>query len=387
MAGQYLEGSPTGPVLSPALQRRLQNRVLDWYISTRRSLPWREGNDPYAVWVSEMMLQQTQVGTVIPYFTRWMIRFPSITKLAAARTSDVLKAWEGLGYYARARNLHRAAQVVMERHAGRLPADYPALLALPGIGPYSAGAIASIAFNLPTPAVDGNVGRVLSRIFALEEPAGSTTGKKNLERLAKRLIPRGRARDFNQGLMELGALVCRAREPACALCPVRADCQAHARGQTAAYPRPQRRPQRKPVRAVMALMGSHRGLLLRHRPDRGLWGGLWEFPWEEIGGEETAENAVERLLVQVGMQGSVPQQSAGSVRHGLTHRIFAWQCLWGWVADPDGAPGEQSIGGCSYRWVQPADLLHLPMSLPARKAGRLIHSVAPSMDMPILTET
>lgn len=361
--------------ISGAPLAALQAALLDWFAAEQRPLPWRQGYDPYAVWVSEMMLQQTQVETVKPYFARWMARFPDVAALAAAPLEEVLKHWEGLGYYARARNLHAAAQEVVARHGGEVPSDPAALAALPGIGRYSMGAIASIAFNLPLPVVDGNVSRVLSRWFALNARPGeaeSPAGREALWALAESLIPEGRARDFNQALMELGALVCKPRQPLCGLCPVRVHCQAHAEGEPEAYPATKIRKARTRVDALLVVAERDGKLLLQRRPPEGLWGGLWEFPWSEARDlEDDAADPLLQLLVSLGLRAAGRPRDLGEVRHGLTHREFAWRCVAVEVtALPPKRGGDQEEDS-DLRWVDAAGLDALPLGRPMRKVLEL----------------
>jgi A/G-specific adenine glycosylase len=209
--------------------------LLAWYAREQRDLPWRRTRDPYAIWISETMLQQTQVATVIPYWTRWLHRFPTVVALAQAPLDDVLKAWQGLGYYARARNLHRAAQVIVEKHGGVFPTRLEDVLALPGVGRYTAGAVCSIAFDQDVPIVDANVIRVLCRVFGVRGDPKSTKSQAELWRLAEALIPPGQARPFNQAMMELGALVCH-QAPRCGVCPVRERCVAYQSGDPTGLP-------------------------------------------------------------------------------------------------------------------------------------------------------
>ena len=364
--------------ITASRRRALQSRLLKWFAESQRPLPWREGYDPYAVWVSEMMLQQTQVDTVQPYYARWMARFPDIAALAGAPLEEVLKLWEGLGYYARARNLHRAAGEVVASHGGRLPEEPADLLALPGIGPYSAGAIASIAFNRDVAVVDGNVGRVLSRLFALDDSPRSTAGKAALWALAGELIPKGRARDFNQALMELGALICRPRDPACGLCPVREDCRAFAGDDPERYPVRELRPERRAVRAVLAVLERRGRLLMRRRETRGLWGGLWEFPWVEREAGEPVSRAFRRLLAELDVQSPAKPEHLGSVRHGLTHLQLEWDCLRSRVTAakvrrqrPTGSDTDGKL-----QWVAPARIREIPLGRPMHKVLRLMRAVA-----------
>jgi A/G-specific adenine glycosylase len=265
--------------------------LLAWYERNKRSLPWRDHPDPYAIWISEIMLQQTRVEAVIPFFERWMARFPSISSLAAASEQDVLSAWEGLGYYSRARNLHKAARLVVEEHDGKLPRSIKELRRLPGIGPYTAGALASIAFGLNEPALDGNIRRIYSRLFDLSEPADAPSGKRLLWNLAQQLLPPGKAGDFNQALMDLGSAICLPSHPRCLLCPLMNICRARAAGTQEV--RPVLKPKKEVPHVVSAaaiILKGGRVLLVR-RPSSGLLGGMWEFPNARVSGEPDMEIA------------------------------------------------------------------------------------------------
>ena len=257
-----------------------QKAVLDWYDRHgRHDLPWQHPRTPYRVWLSEIMLQQTQVKTVIPYFERFLERFPDVQSLAAAEEDEVLHLWTGLGYYARARNLLKCARAVCELHGGEFPASVEALESLPGIGRSTAGAISSMAFGKPAAILDGNVKRVLARYTATEGWPGESRVHKALWQVAERLSPETRCDDYSQAMMDLGATLCTRSRPACDLCPLADDCVAHAAGTQADYPG--KKPRKVlPVRATtMLLFCSPAGeVLLTRRPSEGLWGGLWSFP-------------------------------------------------------------------------------------------------------------
>jgi A/G-specific adenine glycosylase len=292
-----VSGPPAG------LRRAVTRRLLPWFARHRRDLPWRRNRSPYRVWVSELMLQQTRVDTVIPYFRRFMTRFPSVSRLAAAPLPEVLKAWEGLGYYSRARNLHRAARRVVEEFGGDFPKTRAGWLELPGVGPYTAAAVASLAFGLDHAVLDGNVERVLSRCLALDMPSGSSAAKRRLQGAADALLPPGRAGEFNEALMELGAVLCLPRAPACPRCPLRGECAA-ARAGT-----PERWPVRRPgkplplVRVAAAAVRRRDGrILVARRPEHGLLAGLWEFPGGKIrAGETPRECAARELREELGV--------------------------------------------------------------------------------------
>lgn len=288
--------------------------LLDWHARAgRHDLPWQLDRSLYRCWVSEIMLQQTQVGTVVPYFERFMARFPDIAVLAAAPLDEVLHHWSGLGYYARARNLHKAARLVMEAHDGRFPETLEAVRALPGIGRSTAGAILALALDQRHPILDGNVKRVLSRLHAVPGWPGEGAVEKRLWALAEQHAPATRSADYTQAIMDLGATVCRRSRPLCDLCPVSSLCAARAAGRQAEFPAP--RPKRaRPLRQTrMLLLSDAQGaVLLERRPPQGVWGGLWCPP--ELGEASPAEWADAVLGAQVNALPSLPP-----VRHGFTH--------------------------------------------------------------------
>ena len=299
--------------------RAIGRALLSWYGKHRRELPWRKSLDPYAVWVSEMMLQQTQVATVIPYFQRWMERFPDVAALAGADESDVLHAWQGLGYYSRARNLRNAAQEMVRAHAGRVPELVVELRALPGIGPYSAGAIASIAYGHREPLVDGNVIRVLCRLFALRGDPNKAPLKTDLWEIARALVPTEAPGDFNQALMELGATVCTPRGPRCDACPLATQCSALERRLVDRLPELPARAKPTAVHMVAAItIRSGRVLVTKLGSDAPRWAGMWLFPNTEVKRSETPESAVERaLLDSVGLRAK-PSGLLCVIRHTVT---------------------------------------------------------------------
>ncbi len=348
------------PRLPAARRDALRRRLLAWYLENRRDLPWRRTRDPYRIWLSEAMLQQTRVDTVIPYYERFISRFPDVQALADAEEQDVLKAWEGLGYYSRARNLRRAAACVVDRHGGELPRDPDALRALPGVGPYTAGAIRSIAFDEPAAIVDGNVRRVLSRWIAEPELA-----ERDAWTLAGQLVPGPHPGDFNQALMELGATVCTPRAPLCPTCPVRTLCAAAASGHPEAFPAPRRRPAVRAVSAVSGALRSRRDgrwLLLR-RPSKGLLGGLWETP--SVAGDSTA-TLVDELRERTGIE-SRPGRDLGEVRHAFTHRALTLR-----VVELEHRGGRLRARDGEARWCSRSEVDALPLSRLVRKLIALV---------------
>src|SRR5512147_2512180 len=263
----------------------LSRLLLDWYHKHGRTLPWRGHPDPYVVWVSEIMLQQTRVETVIPYFEKWMHLFPDIPSLANASERDVLNAWEGLGYYSRARNLHKAARIVTDQYNGEIPRDLDQLRKLPGIGRYTVGAIASMAFGMDVATLDGNIKRVSARIFHVTEPIDSPAGEKILWQLADEYLPKGHAGDYNQALMDLGAMICVPKNPRCLICPVMEFCQAREKG--VQDQRPVKSPKKDVPHYVHAagVIIERSRVLLAQRPSKGLLGGMWEFPNGRVNGD------------------------------------------------------------------------------------------------------
>ncbi|WP_339158492.1 A/G-specific adenine glycosylase [Paenibacillus sp. FSL W8-0186] len=359
--------------------------LLSWYERSKRDLPWRRHRDPYYIWISEIMLQQTRVDTVIPYFHRFIERFPTIASLAEAPEEDVLKCWEGLGYYSRARNLQAAARQVMERHGGQVPRDKASVAALKGVGPYTTGAILSIAFDQPEPAVDGNVMRVLSRYFFIEEDIMKTGTRALMEGLAASLIPAGRAADFNQALMELGALVCTPKAPQCLTCPVMAHCSARLEGAELRLPVKSKAKPPRPEHRIAALVegeGDREGrVLVRRRPDTGLLARMWELP-HVLAAAKPSEGAdlpdgaaMSRLAGTLAEEGAYvrPEGPFMTAEHIFSHihwymRVFRFQeaaalsALAGFaelaVAEPKAAYDEGERAE-EYRWITLEDMEEL----------------------------
>ncbi len=319
-------------------RRALREQLVAWQRQHgRNDLPWQRPATPYRVWISEVMLQQTRVETVVPYFERFMGHYPQVADLARAELDDVLGLWAGLGYYARARNLHAAAQRIQIEWGGELPEELEALQALPGIGPSTAGAIRSLGHGLPAPILDGNVKRVLARIAGIEGWPGRSPVARELWALSAALVPEEDCRRFNQGLMDLGALVCTPREPACLLCPLASICTARATGTPEAYPTP--RPARqRPRRPVRLLLIEHADtLLLERRPASGIWGGLWSLP--ECPPEQDPLTRAQALGAHCVPTGELPQR-----HHALTHFELVLQPMrlqWSAAATAVGEPGRQ----------------------------------------------
>ncbi|MEZ6188001.1 MAG: A/G-specific adenine glycosylase [Planctomycetota bacterium] len=337
---------------------RLARRLLAWYDAHRRDLPWRDTPDPYRVWVSEVMLQQTQVATVLAYYAPFLARFPDVGALAQASEDAVLAAWSGLGFYRRARNLHQGARYVAAELDGRLPTTLEGWLALPGVGRYTAGAVCSIALGIRAPIVDGNVGRVLSRLHAWTEHPSGSQAQRRLWATAEALLPEERVGDFNQALMELGATVCRPRQPACLRCPWRDACAARASGDPHAFPQPKRQQAVPRVERVALWLERPDGRwLMTRRPGEGLLANMWELPSSEVGAGSPSD-AARRLARAWGTRRKLT--AAGAAEHRFSHLLWHTQAFRaavpaGWEAAQDG------------RWVQAEDLGRLGLPTASKK--------------------
>lgn len=351
--------------MDPVILKKIQNRLLRWFEKNARDLPWRRTRDPYAIWVSEIMLQQTQVATVIPYYQRFLKSFPTVHHLAKANLSRVLKVWEGLGYYSRARNLHRASEIIANHFQGKIPNHLKDLLTLPGIGKYTAGAILSIAYNKEAPILDGNVKRVLSRIFAVSSNPESGKPEGFLWHLSESLIPSGSAGSFNQGLMDLGSMICTLKDPQCPRCPLRQSCKGRASGHPERYPSKVAKEPIPHVHAISAVIERRGKVLLHQRPAKGLLGGLWEFPNCKIE-EERRSRSRSRLRnyikKDIGMNVKV-KESVGTFKQAYSHfklTLHVYYC-------------EAMDRQRKRKWVPIKNLDQLPMS---RIDRRIAHSIS-----------
>ena len=337
---------------------RFQSQLLAWYLKNRRDLPWRRypnASDPYRIWVSEIMLQQTTVETVIPYYEKFLKRFPDISSLAETAEEEVLLYWSGLGYYTRARNLHRAAKMIAEHHQGQIPYSPDTLQKLPGIGRYTAGAIASIAYNQRAPILDGNVIRVLSRLFCLSHDPKSTKGKKLFWEKAEEILPQKRNfpfGDFNQALMELGATVCLPQNPLCPLCPVSRECWAHQRKRTAHFPKGKKEMSYQKVGITAAIIDKDGKILVIQRPENGLLRGLWEIP--------ATEGNLETLLKKW------PLKITGSLQE-VSHSILNQRLSVTPVRGTLIQPASKTFKNIPWRWIDPAQIFDIPTSSMNRK--------------------
>lgn len=346
----------------------LWSKLRRWYTVHRRQLPWRETKDPYRIWVSEVMLQQTTVNAVIPYYSRWFELFPDLPALAGASLRQVLKAWEGLGYYHRARNLRRAAQVICRKHGGLVPNRYEDLIALPGVGLYTAAAVLSIAFGQSYPVLDANVRRVAMRLYAVPGRTDSRVDDFLMNRILSLSPPRNGG-DFNQAMMELGALVCRPSNPACLLCPVQGFCLAYQRGEQEVIPPPKQRSYQR-IEAVVGIINRGGRYLIQRRPPQGLLAGLWEFPGGKREKGESLRQALRReLKEELGVR--VKQERLLlKVRHAYTRfqvELSAYEC------DLE-APPRQT--GAMRRWVSVRTLKRYPFPSGSAKIVRFLEDRA-----------
>jgi A/G-specific adenine glycosylase len=329
---------------------KLRQALLNWYATQGRDLPWRNTRNPYAIWVSEIMLQQTQVKTVLPYYERWLNQFPTLAKLAEADQQQVLKVWQGLGYYARARNLHRAAQQLVQQ-GGQFPVDLATAMALPGVGRTTAGGILSAAFNLPLPILDGNVKRVLSRLVGLSVPPSKALSA--LWKLSATLLDPDQPRDFNQALMDLGATVCTPKQPACLLCPWNTSCRAYQTHMQNELPVSETRAPLAHKQIGVAVIWNQQGqILIDRRLQSGLLGGLWEFPGGKIEPNETVEDCIRReIQEELGIEIEVGAHLI-TIDHAYTHfrvTLNVHHCRY--------LSGEPQPLECEeVRWVEPETL-------------------------------
>ena len=322
-----------------------------WYEQGKRDMPWRRTDDPYRIWLSEVMLQQTRVDQAQPYYERFTAAFPTVEALAAADLDAVLRLWEGLGYYSRARNLHKAARLVIDQFEGRFPDTYDAIRTLPGVGAYTAAAVLSIAFGRPHAVLDGNVIRVLTRAFAIADEISGSRTRKQLQTLADTLLDSSKPGDFNQAMMELGATVCLPKKPLCRVCPLQAQCEAQKRGEVEKFPEPRARPGLKKIEVSAAVITRNGKVFIQQRPHSGLMGGLWEFPGGKRQPKETEEECLTREIQE---ELSIPiaiSKKMMTIKHSYTQfrvtlnvfwcpwksgRIRATQCeQWKWVKYED----------------------------------------------------
>jgi A/G-specific adenine glycosylase len=358
-------------ILSEAAWRRdFRRRMLRWFMHHAQDLPWRRTRDPYAVWLSEIMLQQTQVATVIDYFNRFLKTFPDVRRLAAAREEDVLRLWEGLGYYRRARHLHQAAKILAAEHGGVFPQDAETLRRLPGIGRYTAGAILSIAFDRPEPILEGNTVRVFSRLLAYTGDMQAAAGQALLWSFAQAVLPRKRSGQFNQALMELGREVCKPRAPRCDLCPVFRLCRAAQRGIQEKIPRPKRKPVFEIVREAAVIVRRCGRVLLRKCNDHERWSGLWDFPrfpFPDVPADRIADAVAREVRRLSGIRIGLGPRLA-TLRYGVTRFRVTLDCYSAKYLSTARTPPVKT----QQKWFRPEELPRTPLSRTGRKLAEML---------------
>ncbi|MGW8161675.1 MAG: A/G-specific adenine glycosylase [Desulfobulbales bacterium] len=334
--------------------KKIQHQILTWFQENARDLPWRKTYDPYHVWIAEIMLQQTQMDRVVDYFNRWISRFPDIVAITTASEEEILKFWEGLGYYTRARNIIRSARIILDTYHGRLPADYDLLLSLPGIGKYTAGAIMSIAFNLQYPLVDANVERVFARLFNLDKQIKDKKMQDEIWQKARELLPDSNARQFNQALMELGALVCIARNPRCKICPIRQGCAAFNLDLVAQRPVLPKPPETVYIEMATGIVQLEGRILIQKRKAHGVWANLWEFPGGRLEAGETPEMALIREYAEETELVVGDLKKITTVHHSYTIYRVTLHCYFCSIMNNRHKPVLHAAQ--EYNWVTPEKL-------------------------------
>lgn len=348
------------PEISDKTKRKIDSGLLKWFDKNQRPMPWRSVKSPYRTFISEVMLQQTQIRTVIPYFERWIKIFPDVETLAKAPIDQVLKLWEGLGYYTRARNLHKSAQIIVEKHGGQIPSDVESLMTLPGIGRYTAGAISSIAFEKPAPIVDGNVARVLSRLFNIHKDILKPDTQKLLYEVASEIVPLKRPGDFNQALMELGSLVCVPILPNCAACPLASVCSAYKKGNQDRLPVKSKAAKKREIQIAAAVILNGQKILVRKRPSKGIWGGLWEIPSVTLEKRKLVQETIENYIRQEYKLNAALTKQEVPIAHHLTHLKM--------TIHPFRFQTGSSVKAVSpNKWVSPNELKKLSFPVPYQK--------------------
>ncbi len=368
---------PSDPAAAPlpdaVWKRRFRQRLTRWFSTHARELPWRRTKDPYPIWVSEIMLQQTQVVTVIEYYPRFLAEFPTVADLAAADEAAVLRQWEGLGYYRRARQMHQAARVMVKEHGGRFPREWDSIRALPGVGRYTAGAIASIAWNACRPILEANTIRLFARLLAYREDPRRAAGERLFWEFAEQLLPRKQVGLFNQALMELGSTICTPRAPNCSQCPVRRLCPTRAAGLQEAIPAESRKMVYQQVREAAVIIRHDGQVLLRRCGPQERWAGLWDFPRFVVQSRTAADLAVEAAEQVAELTGQRIRlgRRLTALKHGVTRFRITLICHEAaWLAGPSGG---------DLCWLDPPQLADYPLSVTGRKLSKLV-LVAPRAD-------
>jgi len=307
------------------MQINITSQILHWFNNNRRTLPFRKTNDPYKIWVSEIMLQQTQIKTVIPYYNRWVKEYPTLKTAANANLDKLLKLWEGLGYYGRCRNFHKALKIVEEKYKGKIPNKFDEFLTLPGVGEYTAGAVLSIAYQKCVPAIDGNVKRVMARILGIKNL--TTRNQSRLKRNVQKLISTTEPGNFNQGLMELGALICTPIKPSCEICPLSKFCKAYKSKEPALYPLKKKKKANPHYTVVAGIIWRDNKFFIQKRDENVMLGGLWEFPGGKVENGESLEEALSREILEECNIVPIIQKKVGLVKHSYSHFSISFHCF------------------------------------------------------------
>lgn len=349
------------------MNRQIQwaESLLTWFFVNKRELPWRENKDPYRIWVSEVMLQQTKVEAVKPYFYSWMEKFPTVRDLAVASEEEVLKAWQGLGYYQRAKNLHAAVQEICQSYGGKVPEDKKIFQSLRGVGEYTAGAVTSIAYGKAEPAVDGNVLRIFARLYCIEQDILKVKTKKEITALVKEQMPGQGAGDFNEALMDLGATICIPKAPKCSVCPLQYCCEAYRLGKEKELPIRKKKGEVPLYHVTVGFVKSPKGYLVHRRPDTGLLSSMWEFPAVFSDTKEEGLKPLQAYLQDIGIKETVLDRPVLTIRHVFSHQ--KWQ-MKGYFFSSEGKEIEEE----SWRWLKEDEFSSLPWAGPFGKlAGKV----------------
>ena len=350
----------------PAIRHRraVQNRLLKWFGSKRRDLPWIDHGTPYHIWVSEIMLQQTQIVTVINYYHRFIRKFPNVRRLAAANIESVLKHWEGLGYYRRAKQLHKAATVIVEMHDGEFPSEFDEVLALPGVGRYTAAAILSISKDQPHAILEGNTIRLFSRLVAFREDISKSSNQKQLWKFSEQLVPGNRAGDFNQALMDLGREICKPKQPVCNECPLSSHCLTYVRGLQAEIPVKGKRMQYEDLHEAIVLIKRKGKYLMRKCLPHQRWAGLWDFPRADISGKRPEKAISDSIAAQTGLATTIGSLEK-TIKHAVTRFRIRLDCF-----EANSVSGRLKSRS-SFAWKSEQEIADLPMSTTGRKFSDL----------------
>ena len=350
-----------------------RRKLLRWFDDHQRDLPWREHKTPYRIWISEIMLQQTQVATVIDYFNRFTKRFPTVSKLAQAKQEEVLKLWEGLGYYRRARQMHAAAQIIVDQHNGKFPTDFESVLALPGIGRYTAGAILSIALDQQLPILEGNTIRLFARLMTMQSDPRTTNNQKALWEFSESLLPRKRCGDFNQALMELGSQICNPKRPKCLVCPVNNLCMTSVKGLQEQIPVASPKVKYEDLLEAAIVVNKQERILIRQCGPGERWESLWDFPRYTLTQEPEAETHAQLLLKQLKKETGLSAELSGplfQMKHAVTRYRITLQCWKG-----AGVTGRLKKTQTPTRWATLGEIEEMPMSVTGRKIARKLKSL------------